>query len=146
MMLYSHYLTVCRLLWTGAWKELTCSVRFLRCIRWDSRCRLLYKLRAIGVRGQLLSIASEFLSDRRQRVHLDGKVSASVDVVSGVVQSSVLGLLLFILYTSEFTHIVGDHIEGYADDATINAIISRPLARPQVMKSVNKNLASINSE
>ena len=47
---------------------------------------------------QFLSIVSEFLSDRRQLVHLDGKVSASVDVVSGVPQGSVLGPLLFILY------------------------------------------------
>ena len=36
--------------------------------------------------GPFLSIVSEFLSDKRQRVRLDGKVSASVDVVSGVLQ------------------------------------------------------------
>ena len=42
---------------------------------------LLYKLRGIGVGGQFLSIVSQFLSDRRQRVHLDGKVNVSVDVV-----------------------------------------------------------------
>ena len=36
---------------------------------------LLYKLRSVGVGGQFLSSISEFLSDRRQGVHLDGKVS-----------------------------------------------------------------------
>ena len=36
-----------------------------------------------------LSIVSDFLSVRRHRVHLDGKVSAPVDVVSGVPQGSV---------------------------------------------------------
>ena len=46
---------------------------------------LLYKLRSIGDGGQLfLSTVSEFLSDRRQCVRLEGKVNASVDVVSGV--------------------------------------------------------------
>ena len=35
---------------------------------------LLYKLRSVGVGGQLLFLVSEFLSDRRQRVRLDGKV------------------------------------------------------------------------
>ena len=49
-----------------------------------SHCGLLYKLRFIGGGRQFLSIVSEFLSDRRQRVRLDGKVSASVDVVSGM--------------------------------------------------------------
>ena len=44
---------------------------------------LLYKLRSIGVSGQYLFIASEFLSDGKQRVRLDGKASASVDVVPG---------------------------------------------------------------
>ena len=51
---------------------------------------LLCKLRPIGVKGQFLLIITEFLIDRRQRVLLDGKVSESVDVVSGVPQSSVL--------------------------------------------------------
>ena len=33
-------------------------------------------------------------------MHLDGKVSASINVVSGVPQVSILGPLLFILCTS----------------------------------------------
>ena len=45
---------------------------------------LLYKLRSVGVCEQFLSIMSELPSDRRQRVRLSGKVSASVDMVSGV--------------------------------------------------------------
>ena len=59
---------------------------------------------------------SSCLSERRQRVSLNGKVSASVDIVSGVPQGSVLGTLLFILYTSELLHVVGNHIVSYADD------------------------------
>ena len=47
-----------------------------------SHCSLLYKLRFIGGGGQFLFIVSQFLSDRRQRVRLDGKVSVSVDVAS----------------------------------------------------------------
>ena len=51
-----------------------------------------------------MSIVSEFLNDRKQRVHLDGIISASVDVVLGVTQGSVLKPLLFILHTSELLH------------------------------------------
>ena len=43
-----------------------------------SHCTLLYKLRSIIVRGQFLSIVSEFLCDRRQSVRLNGIVSESV--------------------------------------------------------------------
>ena len=66
-----------------------------------------------------MSLIWEFLSDRRQRIHLDGKVSASVNVISGVPQRSVMETLLFILYTSELFHTAGNHIVGYADDITI---------------------------
>ena len=45
---------------------------------------------------------------------LDGKVSASVDGVLGVLQGSVLGPLLFELYTCELVRIVENHIVGYA--------------------------------
>ena len=41
-------------------------------------------INSIGVGGKSLSIRPEFLSNRRQRVRIDGKVSSSVDVVSGV--------------------------------------------------------------
>ena len=92
-----------------------------------------------------MSIVSEFLSDRRQRVRLDGKVSASVNVVAEVSQGSVLGSLLFILYTTELFHIVGNHIVSYTDDTTVNAVIPRPLLRLQVMESLNQDLATINS-
>ena len=52
---------------------------------------ILYKLCSVGIGGTVLSILTQFLSDRSQHV--------MVDVVSGVLQGSVLGPLLFILYT-----------------------------------------------
>ena len=83
-----------------------------------SHYSLLYKLRFIAVGGQILPIVLEFLIDRRQRSRLDGKVSTSGNLVSGVLQGSVLAPLLFTLYTSEFFHIVGNQSVGYADDTT----------------------------
>ena len=55
-----------------------------------SHCGLLYKLWSIGVGGQFLSTVSQFLSDRRQLVGFNGKVSVSVDVVTGVTKGCVL--------------------------------------------------------
>ena len=56
---------------------------------------------------------------------------ASFNVISEVAQGIILGPMLFILYTPELIHIVGNYIVGYADDATLYAIIHRPLSRPQ---------------
>ena len=106
---------------------------------------LFYKQRSISVGGQFLSMVSQFLSDRTQRVRLEGKVRASVNVVAGVPQASVLGPLSFILCTSELFHIVGNHIVVYADDSTIYAFNPRPLSRPEVMESLSQDLAVNNS-
>ena len=97
---------------------------------------LSYKLKSIGVRGQFLPIISEFLRNRRQSVRLPSKVSASINVVSGVLQYSV------VLYTSELFYIVGKHIVGYMNNTTVYAVIPRSLSRPQVLESLNQDLAA----
>ena len=62
---------------------------------------ILYKLRSVGIRGSVLSILTQFLSNQSQQVMVDGCRSKLVNVVSGVPQGSILGPLLFLLYTSE---------------------------------------------
>ena len=65
-----------------------------------SYCGLLFKLKSIGVGGSVQSICTEFFSDRRQRVVVDGAASEGIPTISGVPQGSVWSPLLFILYTS----------------------------------------------
>ena len=62
---------------------------------------ILYKLCSVGIGGSVLSISTKFLSNRSQQVMVDGCQSKLVKVVSGVPQGNVLGLLLFVLCTSE---------------------------------------------
>ena len=52
---------------------------------------ILYKLCSVGIGGSVLSIFTEFLSNRPQQVMVDGCRSKLVNVVSGVLQGSVLG-------------------------------------------------------
>ena len=64
-----------------------------------SHRRLLQKLEAYGIEGEVLEWVRDFLKGRRQTVMLNGKSSDWMDVSSGVPQRSVLGrdCLLFIL-------------------------------------------------
>ena len=65
----------------------------------------------------MLYVLTQFLSNRSHHVLVDGCRSKLVDVVSGVLQGSVLGpLLLLFLYTSELFSILENKLIGYADD------------------------------
>ena len=62
---------------------------------------IFYKLYSVGIGYSVLSILTLFLSNRSQHVMVDSCRSKLVNAVSKVSQESVLGLLLFLLYTSK---------------------------------------------
>ena len=62
---------------------------------------ILYYLCSVGIGGSVFSILTQFPSNQSQKVMVDGCRSKLVNVVTGVPQGSVLGLVLFLLYTSE---------------------------------------------
>ena len=102
-----------------------------------------FKIQFIRVGGAFLSIIGEYLSGRSQVVGVDGSSSASVDVVSGVPQSSVLGPLLFLVYTSKLFSLVSNTLVGYADYTTLLGVVPEPSDRTSVIDSFNADLAVI---
>ena len=81
--------------------------------------RLLLKLESIGISGNILKWIKRFLSDRKRRVLINGISSEWTCVTSGVLQGSVLGTLLFILYINDLPEIAKSHCKLFADDAKI---------------------------
>ena len=106
---------------------------------------ILYKLEYVGIGGSVLSVLTKFLSNRSQYVLVDGCRSKLVNVVSGVPQGSVLGPLLFLLYTSKLFFILENKLIGYADDSNLMAVVPSPGARVTVAESLNCDLVSVNA-
>ena len=59
---------------------------------------LLFKLRQNGISGELITLIKDFLSCRKQRVVLNGQHWSWADVKAGVLQGSILGPLLLLIY------------------------------------------------
>ena len=59
---------------------------------------LLYKLKCNGINGDLLKLIESFLSDKYQRVILNGQTSKWNKITAGVPQGPILGLLFFLIY------------------------------------------------
>ena len=82
--------------------------------------RLLYKAHYYGVRGSTLQWVRDFLSDRNQRVLVDGKSSTNAPVQSGVPQGSVLGPLMFLLFINDLPEYVHhSSVRLFADDCVL---------------------------
>ena len=62
---------------------------------------IIFKLKQNGISGKLLSVSSDFLKDKKQRVTLNGKVSSWTGVNAGVPQGSILSPLLSLVYIDE---------------------------------------------
>jgi len=86
-------------------------------------CILLKVLQqSFGITGTILNWFVSYLSNRTQRVRINLLTSHIAAVLFGVPQGSVLGPLLFILYTSALSAIASRHgieIHLYADDTQL---------------------------
>ena len=84
---------------------------------------LIHKLQKNGIDGDMLNILSNFLSDRKQRVTIDGQFSAWANIEAGVPQGSLLGPLLFLIYIDDLINVVDSDIRIFADDTFIFKIV-----------------------
>ena len=81
--------------------------------------RLLLKLKAHGIGDSISDWIEQWLTDRRQRVVVDGEVSNWKSVLSGVPQGSVLGPILFLIYINDLDDSITSNVMKFADDTKL---------------------------
>jgi hypothetical protein len=90
----------------------------------------------VGVNGTALSWFASYLTNRKQRIHLNGSISEEFVLKYGVPQGSCLGPLLFIIYASEMFSIIENHLmdsHGYADDTQLYCSLNPNCVNDQVV-------------
>ena len=100
---------------------------------------VLAKLKRYGFNGRLLKWLENYLTDRQQRVVVEGAQSTYVDITAGVPQGSILGPLLFLIYVNDLPTSLQTNIRIYADDTTLFLDYKDPEAgREQLQRDIEK--------
>ena len=84
---------------------------------------LLFKLESFGIRGKLLNLLEDYLSNRFQRVLLNGQESSWLPIKAGVPQGSILGPLLFLIYINDLPDGLNSISKLFADDTSLFSIV-----------------------
>ena len=80
---------------------------------------LIYKLQQNGISVYLLSVLSNYLTNRKQRVRIINSYIEWKNIIHGVPQGSILGPLIFNIYICDLFYFETNlDIVNYADDTT----------------------------
>ena len=97
---------------------------------------LIFKMRQNDISGNLLKLFQNYLSNRKQRVVLNGFSSDYSSIDSGVPQS-VLGPLLFLIYINDLKKNIKSNVNFFADDTMLFSVVNNPAISANELMSVD---------
>lgn len=103
---------------------------------------LLHKLSCIGISGKLLNWFQDYLTDRKQRVVINGFASGFKPVIAGVPQGSILGPLLFLIYINDIVRTLNCNVRLFADDTSLYVVVESPATAANIL---NDNLTNVHN-
>ena len=95
------------------------------------------KLKLNGFSWNLLRLIKDFLSDRVQRVTVNGKTADWECIRAGVPQGSILGPLFFLIDINDLATDLKSSVKLFVDDTSLFSIASDPLETASIL---NKDL------
>ncbi len=103
---------------------------------------LMFKLKQIGITGRLLKWFKSYLSNRKQRVIINGSISKTQKVNAGVPQGSVLGPILFLIFINDIVEQVQNDIRLFADDTFLFRVCTNIQTAVQSLNDDLKQIAT----
>ena len=102
--------------------------------------RLIHKLKAYNINENLIQWIMEFLTNRQQKVKVNGTLSEWLKVLSGIPQGTVLGPLLFLIYINDLPDVCDNFSKLFlfADDAKIYSYIKNAYDSMCLQHNINK--------
>uniref|UniRef100_A0A8C5LWX5 Reverse transcriptase domain-containing protein n=1 Tax=Leptobrachium leishanense TaxID=445787 RepID=A0A8C5LWX5_9ANUR len=100
--------------------------------------RLINKLQSLSLDSNIVEWIRQWLSDRQQRVAVNGVYSAQGLVTSGVPQGSVLGPILFNIFISDIAEGINGKVCIFADDTKICNRVDVPGGISQMTNDLGK--------
>ena len=101
---------------------------------------IIFKVKQNGISGELWNLSYDFLRNRNQRVILNGRVSTWTNVNAGVLQSSILGPLFFLIYINDLADELSSNSKIFADDTSLFSVVHN---RDSSAAELNTDLAKI---
>lgn len=103
---------------------------------------LIRKMKHYGIKHRALDLITSYLSNRTQRVVINGTQSAGSTVALGVPQGSILGPFLFLLYINDLPKLIQDRydIVLFADDTSLIFKVDR---KENDINTINDALSTI---
>jgi hypothetical protein len=100
---------------------------------------LVRKLGDYFLNPKVIAVIKDFLTNRTQKVVVEGVISSSQPVTSGVPQGSVLGPLLFLIYINDLCQDLDSKIRLFADDT----VLYREILSPEDHKTLQCDLDKV---
>ena len=94
---------------------------------------LLYKLKCMSIDGNFLKLVKSFLSNRYQRVVLNGQASSRAEFKAGLPQGSILGPLFFLIFIDDLSEILKSTVKLFADDISIFHVAKDPNTSAEIL-------------
>ena len=84
---------------------------------------LLFKLNSVGINCTLLQWFTDYLKDRKKHAVLPGVSSDWCFIIASVPQGSILGPLLFLVFTNDIVEEINSSIRLFADDTSLYIVV-----------------------